>query len=65
MDWKSLAMVKELGIHIRNCPCLAQQMRKIFSTYWIAGTHQSAPHQWPNECVLGVFFGDYIPSFVV
>jgi phosphatidylserine/phosphatidylglycerophosphate/cardiolipin synthase-like enzyme len=31
MDWRSLTEVKELGVMIRNCSCIANDVGKIFS----------------------------------
>lgn len=33
MDWKSFSQVKELGIYVRNCSCLAEEMTKSFEAY--------------------------------
>lgn len=29
-DWRSLAQVKEMGVYIQNCPCVVQDVAKIF-----------------------------------
>lgn len=34
MDWRSLTEVKELGIVLRNCSCMAIDLHKIFVVYW-------------------------------
>ncbi|KHJ95440.1 phospholipase D domain protein [Oesophagostomum dentatum] len=50
MDWKSLAEVKELGLHFRNCSCLAEDLEKIFSVYWYLGKEGARiPDQWPER----------------
>ncbi|KAK6732489.1 hypothetical protein RB195_016706 [Necator americanus] len=50
MDWKSLAEVKELGVHIQNCPCLAEDLHKIFRVYWHLGkTGSKIPRTWPAK----------------
>ena len=36
-DWRSLTQVKELGVLVRDCECLAQDMAKI----WQVGVDQS------------------------
>ncbi len=36
-DWRSLTQVKEMGILVKNCPKLAQDMGKIFDAYWTVG----------------------------
>lgn len=47
MDWKSLTQVKELGVMITNCSCLALELGKIFSIYWRVGTDGAVPSIWP------------------
>ncbi|WKX95902.1 hypothetical protein Q1695_012399 [Nippostrongylus brasiliensis] len=48
MDWKSLAEVKELGVYIRNCPCLAADLSRIFAVYWHLGQDDAViPSKWP------------------
>jgi hypothetical protein len=32
MDWRSLSEVKELGLYLQNCSCLAIDLEKIFYT---------------------------------
>uniref|UniRef100_A0A1I7WQD2 PLD phosphodiesterase domain-containing protein n=1 Tax=Heterorhabditis bacteriophora TaxID=37862 RepID=A0A1I7WQD2_HETBA len=34
MDWKSLTEVKELGVYVKNCPCVATDLYRIFAVYW-------------------------------
>ncbi len=36
-DWRSLTQVKEMGILVKDCPRLAQDMAKIFDVYWALG----------------------------
>ncbi|NXV53569.1 PLD3 Phospholipase, partial [Uria aalge] len=38
MDWRSLTQVKELGVAVYNCSCLAGDLRKIFEAYWALGS---------------------------
>eukprot|EP00762_Andalucia_godoyi_P004573 ANDGO_05176.mRNA.1 Phospholipase D Z len=38
-DWTSLAQVKELGILVRNCPCVASDLLQIWKTYEYLGLH--------------------------
>ncbi|KAK6044988.1 phospholipase D domain protein [Cooperia oncophora] len=50
MDWKSLAEVKELGLYIQDCPCLAADLNRIFAVYWHLGQKDAKiPHQWPSS----------------
>ncbi|XP_053695088.1 5'-3' exonuclease PLD3-like [Sabethes cyaneus] len=49
MDWRSLTQVKELGVLVTNCSCLATDIAKIFDVYWDMGTANSQiPSQWPD-----------------
>lgn len=49
MDWRSLTQVKELGVLIENCSCLAQDISKIFSVYWQMGEEDARiPSKWPD-----------------
>ncbi|XP_068173343.1 5'-3' exonuclease PLD3 isoform X1 [Antennarius striatus] len=47
MDWRSLTQVKELGVAVYNCSCLAADLGKIFEAYWFLGESQSIPSPWP------------------
>ncbi|NXY84181.1 PLD3 Phospholipase, partial [Alcedo cyanopectus] len=50
MDWRSLTQVKELGVAIYNCSCLAQDLGKIFEAYWALGVPgASIPDPWPDS----------------
>ncbi|XP_055521352.1 5'-3' exonuclease PLD3-like [Leucoraja erinacea] len=49
MDWRSLTQVKELGVTLSNCSCLAQDVERIFGAYWHLGSDgASIPAYWPN-----------------
>ncbi|XP_045616563.1 5'-3' exonuclease PLD3 isoform X2 [Procambarus clarkii] len=49
MDWRSLTQVKEVGIVINNCSCLANDMSKIFEVYWQLGKKGAdIPPVWPR-----------------
>lgn len=49
MDWRSLTQVKELGVVVYNCSCLAADLGKIFEAYWFLGESQSIPSPWPSS----------------
>ncbi|XP_032090361.1 phospholipase D3-like isoform X2 [Thamnophis elegans] len=50
MDWRSLTQVKELGIALYNCSCLAQDLHRIFAMYRILGKEgASLPTTWPRD----------------
>ncbi|VDD96267.1 unnamed protein product [Enterobius vermicularis] len=47
-DWRSLTQVKELGVAIFNCPCLASDMNKMMEIYWLMGAPKAKlPSRWP------------------
>ncbi|XP_044767078.1 5'-3' exonuclease PLD3-like [Coccinella septempunctata] len=46
MDWRALTQVKELGIAVYNCSCLANDLGKIFDAYWYLGKTQKIPEEW-------------------
>jgi len=48
-DWRSLTQVKEVGVLVTDCPCLAEDMEKIWSVYWALGGATSLPSTWPTE----------------
>lgn len=49
MDWRSLTQVKEIGIIVTNCSCMANDLAKIFDVYWEMGgiVNGSLPKHWP------------------
>lgn len=49
MDWRSLSQVKEAGLSVEDCGCLAQDVSRIFEVYWTLGgaTNGSLPPYWP------------------
>ncbi|XP_036600510.1 5'-3' exonuclease PLD3 [Trichosurus vulpecula] len=50
MDWRSLTQVKELGVVVYNCSCLAQDLAKVFEAYWYLGQPDSSiPSPWPDN----------------
>uniref|UniRef100_A0A8C6VIE1 PLD phosphodiesterase domain-containing protein n=1 Tax=Naja naja TaxID=35670 RepID=A0A8C6VIE1_NAJNA len=50
MDWRSLTQVKELGIALYNCSCLAKDLHRIFAMYRILGKEgASMPTTWPRD----------------
>lgn len=50
MDWRSLTQVKELGVAIYNCSCVAQDVAKVFEAYWALGApNASIPTPWPSN----------------
>ncbi|VDM41039.1 unnamed protein product [Toxocara canis] len=34
LDWRSLNQKMELGVVVKNCPCLAEDLSNVFSSYW-------------------------------
>ena len=46
----SLPQVKELGVVVYNCSCLAEDLGKIFEAYWFLGqSGQEIPATWPSN----------------
>ena len=48
-DWRSLTEVKEVGVLVTDCPCLAADMAKIWAVYWQLGGREELPVTWPKE----------------
>ena len=48
-DWRSLTQVKEVGVLVTDCPCLAADMAKVWSVYWQLGGRAELPVTWPKE----------------
>eukprot|EP00057_Strongylocentrotus_purpuratus_P033927 XP_793309.3 PREDICTED: phospholipase D3 isoform X1 [Strongylocentrotus purpuratus] len=49
MDYRALTQVKEIGVGIFNCSCLAQDLDKLFEVYWYLGNQTTVPPKWPEE----------------
>lgn len=51
MDWRSLTQVKEVGVALEDCGCLAQDASRIFDVYWDIGAQKngSLPPFWPGR----------------
>ncbi|KAM6434809.1 LOW QUALITY PROTEIN: 5'-3' exonuclease PLD3-like [Liasis olivaceus] len=50
MDWRSLTKVKELGVVLYNCSCLAKDLHRIFAMYRALGKEgASIPTTWPRK----------------
>uniref|UniRef100_A0A8C4QNV9 Phospholipase D family, member 7 n=1 Tax=Eptatretus burgeri TaxID=7764 RepID=A0A8C4QNV9_EPTBU len=50
MDWRSLTQVKELGVVLYNCSCLARDVQKVFLEYWWLGQPGATiPKPWPEK----------------
>ena len=41
MDWRSFSQVKELGVAVKNCPCVALDVKKIWEVYFYTGLRNS------------------------
>ncbi|KAI6233589.1 hypothetical protein M3Y99_00894900 [Aphelenchoides fujianensis] len=47
MDWRSLTEVKELGVVVRNCSCMAIDLQKVFAIYWkVADSNELMREPW-------------------
>ncbi|XP_061468284.1 5'-3' exonuclease PLD4 isoform X3 [Rhineura floridana] len=50
VDWRALTQVKEVGVLISNCSCLANDLWKTFKTYWDLGEpNATIPSPWPSN----------------
>ncbi|KAL9654094.1 hypothetical protein ABK040_011637 [Willaertia magna] len=53
LDWRSLTQVKELGVYIKDCPCLANDMSKMLKVYYTLGSTLKSNLQgfrgWPED----------------
>ncbi|CAB1312777.1 unnamed protein product, partial [Coregonus sp. 'balchen'] len=49
MDWRSLSMMKELGIIIYNCSCLALDLHRVFNLYWQLQYKDFIPSIWSKR----------------
>ena len=42
--------VKEVGVLVKNCACLAEDMAKIWQVYWDLGADgATVPDTWPSD----------------
>ena len=41
--------MKELGALVTDCPCLAEDVSKLFDVYWSVGDKSSLPVKWPEK----------------
>jgi len=50
MDWRSLSLVKEMGLHFNSCSTLTNDMLKIFESYYLVSKKgASIPQPWPES----------------
>ncbi|KAG5278668.1 hypothetical protein AALO_G00101480 [Alosa alosa] len=49
MDWRSLAKMKELGVILYNCSCLALDLHRVFSFYWQLHYKDYIPSIWSKR----------------
>ncbi|XP_055783681.1 inactive phospholipase D5-like isoform X1 [Salvelinus fontinalis] len=49
MDWRSLSTMKELGIIIYNCSCLALDLHRVFNLYWQLQYKDFVPSIWSKR----------------
>ncbi|CAJ0588238.1 unnamed protein product [Cylicocyclus nassatus] len=49
-DWRSLTQVRELGLAVYNCPCLANDLTRLLEIYWEMGAPGAKiPNSWPDS----------------
>ncbi|TSN95645.1 Inactive phospholipase D5 [Bagarius yarrelli] len=49
MDWRSLSMLKELGIIMYQCRCLAVDLHRVFNLYWQLEYKEFIPAKWSKR----------------
>ncbi|XP_041106695.1 inactive phospholipase D5-like [Polyodon spathula] len=49
MEWHSMAQMKELGVIIYNCSCLALDLHRIFTLYWQLEYKDFVPAKWSKR----------------
>lgn len=50
LDWLTISQMKDIGVIIYNCSCLAKDLQKIFQLYWmLAGPDIKIPSDWPSN----------------
>ncbi|XP_046699428.1 inactive phospholipase D5 isoform X3 [Silurus meridionalis] len=49
MDWRSLSTLKELGIVVYECRCLAVDLHRIFNLYWQLEYKEFVPTIWSKR----------------
>ncbi|KAK6757916.1 hypothetical protein RB195_015626 [Necator americanus] len=49
-DWRALTQVRELGLAVFNCPCLANDLTRLLEIYWEMGAPGAKiPSSWPDN----------------
>ncbi|XP_028845048.1 inactive phospholipase D5 isoform X2 [Denticeps clupeoides] len=49
MDWRALSTLKEMGVIIYECSCLALDLHRIFSLYWQLQYKEFIPSIWSKR----------------
>ncbi|KAA0713331.1 Inactive phospholipase D5 [Triplophysa tibetana] len=57
MSWKALSKLKELGVIVYDCSCLAMDLHRIFALYWQLQYRDYIPSIWSKR-VTAVFSKD-------
>ena len=73
MDWRSFTQVKEMGVTVKECPLLAQDLDKIFQVYWMLSddvfdtNSRSQGHSLTNESKVSkseIVIPDYLDTSI-
>uniref|UniRef100_A0A224X3P6 Putative Phospholipase D3-like n=1 Tax=Megacormus gertschi TaxID=1843536 RepID=A0A224X3P6_9SCOR len=49
LDWLMVNQMKDIGVAVYNCSCVAEDLQKIFQLYWmLTETDSSIPTNWPT-----------------
>ncbi|ESO93518.1 hypothetical protein LOTGIDRAFT_119020, partial [Lottia gigantea] len=62
LDWRSFTQVKELGIVVKDCSCLAKDMMKIFEVYWFLANEEKIPSSYASKYLTKINIGN--PDFI-
>ncbi|XP_060773126.1 inactive phospholipase D5 [Neoarius graeffei] len=49
MDWRALSTLKELGVIVYDCRCLAVDLHRIFNLYWQLAYKEFVPSIWSKR----------------
>jgi len=48
-DWRSYSEIKEMGVSLKNCPEMAQDLDKVFRTYVLVSNASTIPRQLSDD----------------
>ena len=54
---------KEMGVYVKDCPVLADDLSKIFELYWRLDTFDELPERWPKAVATTINAGCPLPVY--